>query len=198
MAPVIQGSAGYLIGFQGKQDHCGKGAKRDPMKNIVLIGMPGAGKSTVGVLLAKTLGRKFIDTDILIQETTGRLLQEIIDHDGAAAFLAIEEQTVLSLHRHRAVIATGGSVVYSRTAMSQLKEHGVVLYLQISYDAMVQRLRNITTRGIVLDRGQTIRDLYDQRVPLYEHYADITVNCTSDHFEDCIGKILHELEKFRA
>jgi shikimate kinase len=168
------------------------------MKNIVLIGMPGAGKSTVGVLLAKTLGRRFIDTDLLVQEETGRLLQEIIDEDGPDAFMAVEEKTVLSLHRHRAVIATGGSVVYSRKAMSQLKEHGMVVYLQVSYDEVVKRLRNVTTRGIVLHPGQDLRALYDERVPLYEQYADLTVDCTDEHFEECVGKIVNGLKRHGA
>jgi len=168
------------------------------MRNIVLIGMPGSGKSTVGVLLAKTLGRKFIDTDICIQETTGRLLQEIIDHDGVDAFLKIEEDTVLALHRHRAVIATGGSVVYSRKAMEHQKAHGVVVYLQVSFDEIERRLNNITTRGIVLHSGQSLRDLFDERVPLYAQYADITINCTDNHFEDCVRKIAHELKTFRG
>jgi shikimate kinase len=166
------------------------------MKNIVLIGMPGAGKSTVGVLLAKTLGCKFIDTDLLVQEETERFLQEIIDTDGPDAFMAIEEKTVLSLHRNRAVIATGGSVVYSRRAMAHLKEHGVVVYLQVSYDEMVKRLKNITTRGIVLHPGQDLRALYNERVPLYEQYADITVNCTEGHFEDSVERIAGELKRY--
>lgn len=167
------------------------------MRNIVLIGMPGSGKSTVGVLLAKTLGRKFIDTDIRIQETTGRLLQEIIDVDGVDGFLKIEEDTVLSLHRHRAVIATGGSVVYCNKAMEHLKAHGVVVYLQISFEEMERRLKNITTRGIVLHPGQSLRDLYVERIPLYEQYADSIINCTDDDSEDCVGKIVHDLQRFR-
>jgi shikimate kinase len=166
------------------------------MRNIVLIGMPGSGKSTVGVLLAKTLGRKFIDTDIRIQETTGRLLQDIIDHDGVDAFLKIEEDTILALNRHRAVIATGGSVVYSRKAMEHLQAHGVVVYLQVSFEEIERRLKNITTRGIALHPGQSLRDLYEERVSLYERYADITITCTDDHFEDCVRKIVHELKTF--
>ena len=124
------------------------------MKNIVLIGMPGAGKSTMGVILAKTLGRNFIDTDIVAQETTGRLLQDIIDKEGTAAFLKTEEKTILSLHCHNAVIATGGSVVFSKKAMDHLKKDGIVIWLDISFEEMVRRLNNITTRGIVLGAGQ--------------------------------------------
>lgn len=166
------------------------------MKNLVLIGMPGAGKSTMGVILAKTLGRTFIDTDIVAQETSGRLLQEIIDEDGTDAFLKTEETTILSLHGHHAVIATGGSVVFSTKAMQHLKKDGIVIYLDISFDEMVRRLNNIMTRGIVLATGQSLRDMYNQRVPFYEKYADITINCSGIDFETCIGNILDELRKF--
>lgn len=168
---------------------------RKPMKNIVIIGMPGAGKSTMGVILAKTLGRHFIDTDIVAQETTGRLLQEIIDEEGIAAFLRTEEQTILSLHGHHAVIATGGSVVFSEKAMKHLKKEGVVVYLKISFEEMVSRLRNITTRGIVLAAGQSLHDMYTRRVPLYEKYADITVDCSGD-FEQCTGNVIDALRNF--
>jgi shikimate kinase len=163
------------------------------MNNIILIGMPGAGKSTVGVILARTLGMNFADTDIAIQESTGRLLQEIIDEDGPESFLAVEEKTLLSLHCRNTVIATGGSVVFSRRAMEHLKQDGVVLYLKISGEEMERRLGNITTRGIVLIAGQSLRDLYDQRVPLYEAYADITIDCADDDFETVVEKAVDEL-----
>ncbi len=166
------------------------------MKNIILIGMPGAGKSTVGVILAKTLGMKFTDTDIAVQESAGRLLQEIIDEEGTGAFLAIEERTILSRHFHHAVIATGGSVVFSESAMEHLKRDGVVIYLKISFEEMTQRLRNITTRGIVLIAGQSLRDMYDQRIPLYEKYADITIDCSDDDFENIVERVIDELHKF--
>ena len=168
------------------------------MKNIVIIGMPGAGKSTMGVILAKTLGRNFIDTDIVAQEHTGRLLQEIIDEEGTGAFLKTEEKTILSLHCHNAVIATGGSVVFSAKAMEHLRKDGVVIYLNISFEEMVRRLSNITTRGIVLVAGQSLYDMYNQRVPLYEKYADITIDCSDSDgdFEHCIGNVIDELHKF--
>jgi len=167
-------------------------------RNIVLIGMPGAGKSTVGVVLAKSLGMRFIDTDILIQERTGRMLQAILDEDGPEGFWRIEEETVLSLHAEHAVIATGGSVVCSEAAMVHLKAGGVVVYLEISYDEMVRRLDDITTRGIVLMPGHDLRAMYDERVQLYEGYADITVDVTKESFEKRIGTILYELEQYHV
>ncbi|WP_292427799.1 shikimate kinase [Methanoregula sp.] len=165
------------------------------MKNIILIGMPGAGKSTVGVILAKALGRTFIDTDIVIQENAGRLLQEIIDREGPDAFLKIEEKTILSLHCHNSVIATGGSVVFSQKAMESLKKEGVVIYLAISFEEMEERLRNITTRGIVLFSGESLSDMYHERVPLYEKYADITVDCSKGDFEKIVEKVIGELDR---
>ncbi len=166
------------------------------MKNIIIIGMPGAGKSTMGVVLAKTLGRNFIDTDIVIQEHAGRLLQEIIDEEGPEGFLAIEEKTILSLDCRNAVIATGGSVVFSKKAMEHLKARGVVIYLKISCEEMVRRLDNITTRGIVLARSQSLPEMYAQRIPLYEKYADITIDCSKDDFENSIGNVIDELSGF--
>ena len=155
--------------------------------------MPSAGKSTVGVILAKTLGMNFIDTDIAIQENSRRLLQEIIDTDGPDAFKKIEEKTILSLHCHRAVIATGGSAVFSERAMEHLTQDGVVVYLKISFDEMEKRLRNITTRGIVLIAGQGLFDMYTQRIPLYEKYADITIDCSKDDFEIIVQKVIADL-----
>lgn len=159
-------------------------------RNIVLIGMPGAGKSTVGVVLAKSLGMRFIDTDILIQERTGRMLQAILDEDGPEAFGRIEEETVLSLHAEHAVIATGGSVVCSEDAMAHLKAGGVVVYLEITYDEMERRLTNITTRGIVLLSGQSLHEMYDERVRLYEGYADLTVASSGGDLESVVGNVL--------
>lgn len=167
----------------------------DTMDNIILIGMPGAGKSTVGVILAKTLGLNFIDTDIAIQEKTGRLLQDILDMEGPDVFKEIEEETILSLHPDNAVIATGGSVVCSRNAMEYLESTGVFVYLKISYYEMEDRLNNITTRGIVLLPGQTLRGMYEQRIPLYEMYADITIDCSGAAFETVVGKVIDKLQR---
>jgi shikimate kinase len=163
------------------------------MKNITIIGMPGAGKSTVGVILAKTLGMNFRDTDIVIQQNTGRLLQEIITTDGIEAFLKIEEITILSLTCNNSIIATGGSVVLSDRSMDHLKRSGLVIYLYIVFEEMVQRLNNITTRGIVLTEGQSLRDMYNKRIPLYEKYADISIDCSKEDIEDIIEKIINEV-----
>lgn len=162
-------------------------------ENIVLIGMPGAGKSTVGVVLAKTLGMQFIDTDILIQERTGRMLQKILDEDGPDAFERIEEETILSLDARRAVIATGGSVICSADAMAHLKSAGVVVYLRVSYEEMEKRLKNITTRGIVLLPGQSLREMYDRRVPRYQQYADLTIACSGGDFESVVRNVIEAL-----
>ena len=163
--------------------------------NIILIGLPGAGKSTIGVILAKTFGMNFVDTDILIQEQTGRLLQELIDSMGPDTFLSIEEETILTLDASNAVIATGGSAVFSRRAMEHLKSDGIVLYLKIPFEGMVRRLNNITTRGIVLYGGQSLRDMYNQRIPLYEKYADITIDCSDEKFERIVEKVIEEINK---
>jgi len=163
------------------------------LKNIVLIGMPGAGKSTIGVVLAKALKKKFVDTDILIQEETGRLLQDILDTDGPDVFRRIEEETVLAHQFRNAVIATGGSVVLSRKAMEHLKKDGVIIYLNVSFAEIKRRLKNITTRGVVLEKGQTLRTLYDQRAPLYERSADITVDCSRHDFEKIVTAIIEQL-----
>ncbi|MDK2889615.1 MAG: shikimate kinase [Methanoculleus sp.] len=162
-------------------------------KNIILIGMPGAGKSTVGVVLAKTLGMQFIDTDILIQERAGKMLQEILDKDGPDAFKRIEEEAILSLHPDRAVVATGGSVVCSPDAMAHLKSGGVAVYLEISYEEMEKRLKNITTRGIVLLPGQSLRGMYDERAPLYARYADLTVACSGGDLESVVRRVIEAL-----
>lgn len=161
-----------------------------PHKNIILIGMPGAGKSTVGVILAKTLGMQFIDCDILIQQRSARRLQEILDEDGPDVFRQIEEEAILSLHPRNSVIATGGSVVWSRAAMEHLKSLGLVVYLEISFSEIERRIRNITTRGIVLMPNQTLRGMYDSRVPLYKQYADYTILCSGEDPESVVRSII--------
>ena len=144
-------------------------------KNIVLIGMPGVGKSTIGVIAAKQLGYQFVDADLLIQQQEGRLLHEIISQEGIEGFLEIEDRVNASIETEGAVIATGGSVVYGRAAMEHLKEIGVVVYLELPYAQLKRRLRNLKDRGVVLREGQTLRDLYEERTILYEKYADLVV-----------------------
>lgn len=167
------------------------------MNNLILIGMPGAGKSTVGVILAKALRMNYIDTDLVIQDRSGRLLQEIIDKDGPDEFKRVEEATVLSLYPRNAVIATGGSVVFSERVMECLKREGIVIYLKISFPEMTRRLRNITTRGIVLVPGQSLREMFDERIPLYERYADLTIDCSDQDFETVVGNVIMELGKMK-
>lgn len=159
--------------------------------NLILIGMPGAGKSTVGVILAKTLGKTFIDTDLLIQKNEGRPLQDIINKDGLEKFLLIEENTLLGLNVQNSIIATGGSAVYSSKAMEQLKANGSAVYLKVGLFKLTQRLKNMRTRGIAMKNGQSFEDLYRERVPLYEKHADIIVDCTHKHME----KIIYEIKE---
>ena len=163
---------------------------REKNRNIILIGMPGSGKSTLGVLLAKALGRRFVDTDLLIQEREGRLLQDIIDHDGIEKFLQIEEQVLLSVDVEHAVIATGGSVVYSQTGMEALKRNGAVVYLSATYEEVEKRVTNITTRGIVLKHGCSLQDAFVERGPLYEQYSDYTVDGTGKSIEERVEEIV--------
>jgi shikimate kinase len=163
------------------------------MRNIILTGMPGAGKSTVGVILAKTLGMNFIDTDIVLQENSGRMLQEIINTEGIDAFLQAEESVIVSLNGENTIIATGGSVVFSEKSMQYLKKQGIIIYLSLSYEEMARRIRNITTRGIVLAADQSLLDLYNQRLPLYEKYADRTIDCSDRDVEKIVENILHAL-----
>lgn len=143
--------------------------------SVILIGMPSSGKSTLGVLLAKTLGMRFIDSDLLIQEREGKLLHEIISEQGEDRFLEIESEVNADISVKNAVIATGGSVIYSEKAMENLKNLGKVVYLEISYGEMLSRLGDYSHRGVIIKEGSTLADMYAERVPLYEKYADITV-----------------------
>lgn len=158
--------------------------------NIILIGMPGSGKSTCGVLAAKALLKNFFDTDLLLQNLEGKRLQNIIDENGIDYFNAAEEKAILSLDIQGTVIATGGSVVYSERAMRHLKELGKIIYLHLSYDSMEKRLSNITTRGVVLKKGHTLRDMYNERLGLYERYADELLNCDGLTVEETVESIV--------
>ena len=164
------------------------------MNNIVLIGMPGAGKSTVGVLLAKTLGYAFLDTDLVIQEREGRLLQDLVDELGVEAFLDREAAAICSVDCDRTVIATGGSVVCRDGAMEHLRELGRIVYLQLPLEELERRLHNISTRGIAMAPGETLAHIYDYRAPLYRKYADLTVAVGRQTLEETVEQVLHALK----
>lgn len=158
--------------------------------NIVLIGMSGAGKSTLGALLAQALRMDFVDTDDIIQQQEGRLLQDILDQDGIEAFMNVEEKIVSELHANHSVIATGGSVVYSEPAMNALKQSGKIVYLHVSYEEIHKRLTNIATRGIVMKQGYSLKDVYEERILLYKKYNDITLDCSNKEIEHCVNELL--------
>ena len=144
--------------------------------NIILIGMPGAGKSTIGVVLAKMLTMDFLDSDLVIQKKEGRRLSRIIDEEGTDGFIEIENRINTALSPENTVIATGGSAVYGPDAMRHFKEIGTVVYLKLSYEGICARLQDLQGRGVVLREGQTLEDLYGERCVLYERYADLTVD----------------------
>lgn len=164
------------------------------MENIILIGMPGSGKSTVGVILAKLLGYGFVDSDLIIQEQEKKLLCQIMDERGIDGFIRLEDQVNSKLNVSHCVIATGGSVVYGSQAMDHLKQIGRVVYLKLSYRSLSARLGNLKNRGVVLRDGQTLKQLYDERIPLYERYADITVDEEGLDIEQTIERIMIRLE----
>lgn len=158
--------------------------------NIVLIGMPGSGKSTCGVLAAKALLKNFFDTDLLLQNLEGKRLQSIINENGIEYFNEAEERAILSLNIRGTVIATGGSVVYSEKAMAHLRSLGKIIYLRLGYEEMEKRIKNITTRGIVLKEGETLLDMYNERASLYERYADEILNCDGMNVEETVESIV--------
>ncbi|MBE6720245.1 MAG: shikimate kinase [Ruminococcaceae bacterium] len=157
--------------------------------NIILIGMPGSGKSTCGVLAAKALLKNFYDTDLLLQGLEQQRLQDIIDGRGIEYFISAEEKAILSLNLNATVIATGGSVIYSQKAMQHLQKMGKVIYLHLAFDTMVNRISNITTRGVVMKKGSSLADMYSERLPLYRKYADYVIDCSGDTVEQTVKKI---------
>lgn len=161
--------------------------------NVILIGMPGCGKSTVGVVLAKTLNYSFIDADLLIQEQTGKRLQQIIDYDGLDKFYEIEERVLSGIQCDRTVIATGGSAVYYPAAMEHLKELGAVVYIQLSCENVKKRLGNLASRGVAGAKDKTVEQLYEERVPLYEQYADFIIDCNEGTLAENMDKIAHQI-----
>ncbi len=164
------------------------------MDNVILIGMPGCGKSTVGVVLAKSLGFGFVDTDLIICEQQGQKLQRLIDQKGIDKFLEIEEQTGLNLNCKNTVVATGGSMVISEKAMEHLKSMGKVVYINVPLKELKNRITNMKTRGIVFKKGETLDDIFKTRTPLYEKYADLTVNVTKEgSLENTVSKIVSGL-----
>ena len=166
------------------------------MTNIVLIGMPGCGKSTVGVLLAKAMGKAFIDTDVVLQAKEGKKLQPMIEEIGIEAFLEKEQDAILSLSCDHTVIATGGSVIYGAEAMKHLHRHGIVVYIRLPYEVIKKRLSNLATRGVTLKEGQSLLDLYNERIPLYEASADLICEADGLEIEETVVRIAELVREY--
>lgn len=162
--------------------------------NIVLIGMPGCGKSTAGILLAKALGKDFLDTDVVMQAREGRFLQQILDEEGIDAFLERECRAVCSVQTQNTVIATGGSVVYGARAMEHLRENGRIVYIRLPYEEVVRRIHNLSSRGVALRPGETLEDEYARRCPLYERYADLTLDGAGSTLEESVDRLRRMIE----
>lgn len=158
--------------------------------NIILIGMPGVGKSSVGVVLAKALGYHFVDSDLVIQQTEGRLLSEIIEEKGNDGFIEVENNINSKIDVKRTVLATGGSAVYGTEAMEHFRNIGTVLYMKASFETIDSRLSNLVGRGVAMKKGQTLKELYEERCVLYERYADITLDVDKMSIEEIIVKIM--------
>lgn len=165
------------------------------MKNIVLIGMPGAGKSTVGVILAKALGYQFVDSDLLIQKREERLLREIIAEEGIDGFLTIEDEVNAAIEDNASlVIATGGSAVYGERSMEHFYQTATVIYLKLAYEELCERVEDPKKRGVVLREGQSFYDLYQERCPLYEKYAHMTVDANGEELGELLEKIRNTMD----
>lgn len=176
---------------------CGRDESRNAADNIVLIGMPGAGKSTLGVVLAKILNYDFLDADLVIQNKHGKTLQTLINEYGPQGFLDVENQDLKEIDVHRTIIATGGSAVYSDRAMEHLRSIGTVVYLQISYKELANRLGDLQERGVVMKggMGMSLADLYEERLPLYEKWADITVDVEKTSITKAAKKVAGALRE---
>ncbi len=165
------------------------------MENIILTGMPGCGKSTVGVILAKTLGMDFIDTDLIIQLQQKEKLQVLVDKYGTERFKQFEERALLSVTaRENTVIATGGSAVFCDKGMEHLKKNGICVYLEVPCEELVRRLTNIKTRGIAAAKGMTVEDIFNERSPYYEKYADVRIDCAHGGIEECTAEIINAVK----
>lgn len=164
------------------------------MKNIVLIGMPGCGKSTIGVILAKTLGMSFVDTDLIIQQRENRLLQNIIDKDGLESFLDIERDAILSVDCKNSIISTGGSAVFRKEAMTHLKNDGIIIFIDVAPETLKKRLSNIKTRGIAAGKDESVDDIFNQRLPLYKEYADFVLTVENESVETSVERLVEILK----
>lgn len=165
--------------------------------NVILIGMPGSGKSTAGVVLAKKLGYRFLDSDLVIQERTGKLLHQLIEELGEAGFLALENEINSSITARETVIATGGSAVYGTDAMEHFRAMGQIIYLKLAYKELEERLGDLHERGVVLKPGFTLKDLYEERIHLYEEYADITVDCNGRDVRQVMEEIAYRYKEIK-
>ncbi len=163
------------------------------MKNVILIGMPGAGKSTVGVVLAKRLGYTFLDSDLVIQQKYGKLLHELISEHGVEGFWKIENDVNAGLTCDRTVIATGGSAIYGAEAMEHLRSIGTVVYLRLTLPQIEERLGDLTERGVTLREGQDLKALYEERTPLYEKYAHVIIECDGQRVRELVTRIEREI-----
>lgn len=174
----------------------GKKEQQNKKSNIVLIGMPGVGKSTAGVILAKIIGFRFLDSDLIIQETEGKRLKEIIAEKGTDGFIEVENRVNAGIQAKRSVIATGGSVVYGKEAMEHLSEIGIVVYLHQDFHTLSRRLHNIRGRGVVLRPGQTLKDIYRERTKLYRKYADVIIDEHGLNVEQTVSAIRKGLREY--